>query len=677
MKKLLQYLPFHFLICIIIGIIIQFYTNIWHYNFSYLALILLTLTGILFLLKKKVKAKIYYTIITNLLFVFIGISTTFIHNPKNYDSYYKHHITDNSSIVLQIHKVLKSGNYNHKYIVDVIQIDTKKTVGTILLNLKKDSISSTLKVDDLIFTKTEFKKLRTPLNPYQFDYSNYLSKKYVYQQVFINSDNYQKLIKNNTSIYGLSEKIRNKIKTSLKKYNFNKNELSVINALLLGERKDISKSLIQSYTNAGAIHILAISGLHIGILLLMLSYLLKPIERLKNGLLIKSLFLIILLWMFAFIAGLSASVVRAVTMFTFIAIGDSFKKKKIVEYSLISSMFFLLLIKPLFLFDVGFQLSYMAVFGIIWIQPMLYKIWDPKFWLLNKFWSLLTVSIAAQIGILPISLYYFHQFPVLFIISNLLIIPFLGSILMGGIIIIFLALLKIPIQVLFDFYGFIISLMNKIVDWVAKQEEFLLQEIPMSFHEIIIWYIIIVFSYQYITCKKVKHILFLLITIIALQTVTILEKKDRETKQEFIVFNKNRKNMIGIRNGNKLQVFHNLENLTTASEKSIKAYRIHENIASNFCNKIPNIIYWNKEKILIIDSLGIYNIGIKNPIVILQNSPKINLNRLITILKPKQVIADASNYNSSINNWQITCNKHKTPFYHTSKNGAYSINKTN
>ncbi|MEX6627120.1 ComEC/Rec2 family competence protein [Tenacibaculum salmonis] len=671
MKKLLQYLPFHFLICIIIGIIIQFYTNIWHYNFSYLALVLLISTGILFLLKKNVKAKIYYAIITNLLFVFIGISTTFIHNPKNYDNYYKHHFTDNSSIVLQIHKVLKSGNYNHKYIADVIQIDTKKTVGTILLNLKKDSISSALKVDDLIFTKTEFKKLRTPLNPYQFDYSNYLSKKYVYQQVFINSDNYQKLVKGKTSIYGLSEKIRNKIQTSLKKYDFNKNELSVINALLLGERKDISKSLIQSYTNAGAIHILAISGLHIGILLLMLSYLLKPIERLKNGLLIKSLFLIILLWMFAFIAGLSASVVRAVTMFTFIAIGDSFKKKKIVEYSLISSMFFLLLIKPLFLFDVGFQLSYMAVFGIIWIQPVLYKLWQPKFWLLNNFWSLLTVSIAAQVGILPISLYYFHQFPVLFIISNLLIIPFLGSILMGGILIISLALLKIPIQILFDFYGFIISLMNKIVDWVAKQEEFLLQEIPMSFYQMILWYVVIIFAYQYIIKKKNKQLVILLSSIIILQSTFIFEKYKQQTKQELIVFHKSRKNIIGLRNGSNFDILHNLDSLKTSAERSIKSYRIHENIKSDFSNKTPDIFTFTSDTILIVDNFGIYDISIQNPIIILQNSPKINLDRLIKKLNPKKIIADGSNYKSYVNYWKTTCKKQKTPFYDTKKNGAF------
>ncbi|WBX70786.1 ComEC/Rec2 family competence protein [Tenacibaculum retecalamus] len=477
------------------------------------------------------------------------------------------------------------------------------------------------------------------------------------------------------SFYGLSAQFRNKIQTSLKKYSFNKEELSVINALLLGQRQDISKNLLESYINAGAVHILAISGLHIGIILLVLSSLFKPLERLKHGLTIKTVLIVILLWMFAFIAGLSASVVRAVTMFTFIAVGASFKKKRIVEYSLISSMFFLLLIKPLFLFDVGFQLSYLAVFGIIWVQPLLYKLWKPKLWLLDKIWSLLTVSVAAQVGILPISLYYFHQFPGLFIISNILIIPFLGGILIGGILVILLALLNLLPQFFVDIYGFVISLMNKIVDWVSNQEGFLWQEISMSFYEMIGWYFLIAFAYQFIIIKKTTQLLFLLASIVILQTVFIFEKRNRHQKQEIIVFNKSRKNLVGIRNGKQLHVFHNMDSLKIITDKAIKDYRINETVKSYSTNKTPNYFKFNTDKILIVDSLGTYNIAVKNPIVILQHSPKINLTRLIKTLKPKKIIADGSNYRSYINRWELTCKKQKTPFHHTGQNGAYIINK--
>jgi competence protein ComEC len=672
MKKLLEYLPFYFLICVIIGIFLQFYTNIWEYNFTYLIAFLFLFLICLYIFKRSKYRKLF-SIITLFFFVLIGVSTTFIHNPKNYTNYYEHHISNNSGITLNINKVLKPGNYYHKFIADVIRVDTKKTIGNVLVNLKKDSISRHLKVDDRIFIASEFKDLIHPLNPYQFDYKDYLAKQYIYQQVFINRAEYKNLGKGSTSIFGLSAQFRNKIQTSLKKYSFNKDELSIINALLLGQRQDISKNLIESYTNAGAIHILAISGLHIGIILLILTYLFKPIERLNHGLLIKTILIVVLLWMFTFIAGLSASVVRAVTMFTFVAIGESFKKKRIVEYSLISSMLFLLLIKPLFLFYVGFQLSYLAVFGIIWVQRLLYNLWIPKFWILDKFWSLLTVSIAAQAGILPISLYYFHQFPGLFILSNLIIIPFLGGILIGGILVIILALFNSLPQVLVYLYGLIISLMNKTVGWVSNQESFLLKEISMSLTEMILWYFVIVFSYQLIINKKAKQLIYLLTSAVVLQVSLIYDENNHQTKQEVIVFHKSRKNLLDLRNGNEIQVLHSLDSSKINSEKIIKGYRINQNIESTFSNNIPNILNFNSDTVLVIDSLGVYNLTLKNPIVVLTHSPKVNLNRLINTLKPKQIIADGSNYKSYINRWKVTCNKQKTPFHYTGENGAFIL----
>ncbi|OCK43158.1 competence protein [Tenacibaculum soleae] len=674
MKKLIEYLPFQFLICLIIGIILQYYNRIWYYDFNYLIACTLLFLLFLYVLKRK-KFRKLFSINALFFFIIIGISSVFIHNPKNYNDYYQYHISNNSTAIVSIHKVLKSDNYNHKFIADVTQVDSKKTSGSILINLKKDSVSTTLTIDDRIFLKPDFKNLTAPLNLHQFNYKKYLDKQYIYQQIFIHKKEYKVLQKETVSLYGLSAQFRNKIQTSLKRYSFTKDQLSVINALLLGQRQDISKNLLESYINAGAVHILAISGLHIGIILLLLSSLFKPLERLKYGATIKAILVVILLWMFAFIAGLSASVVRAVTMFTFIAFGASFKKKRIVEHSLISSMFLLLLVKPMFLFDVGFQLSYLAVFGIIWIQPLLYKLYKPKLWLLDKVWSLLTVSVAAQVGILPVSLYYFHQFPGLFIISNLLIIPFLGGILIGGILVILFALLNLLPQFLVDVYGFVISLMNKIVDGIANQETFLWQEISMSFYEMICWYFIIIFTYQFILVRKAKQLLFLFTSIVIIQTVFIFEKRDRQQKQEFIVFNRSRKNILAKRNGNQLCVFHNLDSLKITANKAIIDYQINENVRSKFTNKIPNYFKFNSDEIIIIDSLGVYNIGTKNPIVILQHSPKINLTRLINILKPKQIVADGSNYKSYINQWKVTCRKQKIPFHHTGQNGAYILFK--
>ncbi len=672
MRKLLEYPLSYFLIFLIIGIIFQFYTSIWNYSINFLFLLFGTLITILFFYDK---AKRTFTLISYFLFFFLGVSVTYFNNPKNKPDYYEKFTNENSIAVLTIQKVLKPGNYYNKYVANVTQVGTEKTTGKVLLNIQKDSVHNSLQIGNQLFLKPEFKELIPPLNPYQFSYKDYLAKQHIYHQIFTSKNQYKKLNNSSFSLVGMSAAVRSKVQTSLRKYHFSKNEYAVINALLLGQRQEISKELLQDYTNAGAIHILAISGLHIGIILLILSFLFKPIEQFKNGRLIKSILIILLLWIFAFIAGLSASVVRAVTMFTFVAIGGSFKKKKIIEHSLISSMFLLLLIKPLFLFDVGFQLSYLAVFGIIWVQPLLYKLWKPNIWLLDKFWGLFTVSIAAQVGILPISLYYFHQFPALFILSNLIIIPFLGSILIGGILIIILSALNILPQFIADLYGWIISLMNKIVIWVSSKEEFLFKEISMSFNEMMVWYVFIFFGCQFLIHRNIKQLRYFLISIILVQSVYIFEAYQRNDKEELIVFHKSRKNLIGIRNSNKLKIYHNLDSNKVKTEKSIITYRVNENIKSKFSNKKPTLLKFKSDTILIIDSLGIYQFkNIKNPIVLLQNSPKINLNRLIKKLAPKQIVADGSNYKSYINKWKATCKKRKTPFYHTGQNGAYTIN---
>ncbi|MDX8554358.1 ComEC family competence protein [Tenacibaculum sp. 1B UA] len=607
-----------------------------------------------------------------LFFVFTGISATYIHNPKNYASYYEHQLTESSTYILDVQKVLKPGNYYTKYVAKVSQVDSTKTTGYILLNIQKDSLSHPLKVGYQIFIKTPFKELIPPLNPHQFDYKQYLAKQYIYNQVFLNKQQFKQLENTNFSLVGLSANIREKVQASLKKYHFSNNEFAVINALLLGQRQEISKDLLESYTNAGAIHILAISGLHIGILLLLLSYLFKPIEKLPYGVLIKTVCIVLFLWSFAFIAGLSASVVRAVTMFTFVAIGQSFKRKKIIEYSLISSMLFLLLIKPMFLFDVGFQLSYLAVFGIVWVQPLLYNLWNPKFWLLDKGWSLFTVSVAAQVGILPISLYYFHQFPGLFIVSNLIIIPFLSSILLLGIVVILLAVLNSLPQFIADVYGSIISLMNRFVDWVSHQEHFLLKEISMPLTTMVAWYVFIVFLYRVWVRKTLKSTIFLLTSIIVLQGVYFYEKYQISNKDEFIVFHKSRQSVLGKRSGKELSIFSSLNDSVLLQQKLLQSYRVGEDVSSKSIDSVFNIISYKNKQILIVDSLGVYQInGVQNPIVILQNSPKINLTRLISTLKPQQIIADGSNYKSYVIRWKETCYKQKTPFWYTGQNGAY------
>ena len=388
---------------------------------------------------------------------------------------------------------------------------------------------------------------------------------------------------------------------------------------------------------------------------------------------IKLILILTLLWMFAFIAGLSASIIRAVTMFTAIAISITLKQSKNIYKALVISIFLLLLFNPYFLFDVGFQLSYLAVFFIVWTQPILYRLWNPKLKIVDYFWKLLTVSIAAQFGVLPLSLFYFHQFPGLFFAANLAIIPFLGIILGLGILVIILALLNILPSFIADFYEKVIFLLNLTVEWIGKQESFLFQGILFTIISVLLYFLFIVSFFKWIEIKKPAYLNFALITIILFQLNSVTEKYISTTGNEFVIFNKTRHSILGIRKGEKLQLHHNLDSTTIKNENSIKAYLIGSKTAITSIKNKPKDIYTLKaKKMLVIDSLGVYSMSnLKPDYIFLRDSPNINLERLIKSLNPELIIADASNYKSHILHWEKTCKINNIRFHYTVKDGAF------
>ncbi|MCF6279919.1 MAG: ComEC family competence protein [Flavobacteriaceae bacterium] len=675
MRKILRFIPIQLTFFLVLGILFGFYFDV---KIDYLVIILIGLLTVLgfsyWQSNKSFSPNLSFNILTYVLSFFLGISTVVLHNDLNNQQHYSHFISDNNEIVLVVDKVMKSGNYHDKYEVYVLKIDAISTKGKVLLNIQKDSLSR-LQVDDKLYLKSDFKEVNSPKNPFTFDYKEYLKKKQIYHQLFTSNSDFFPLPKRTFSFKGLAAKFRSEINKALIKNGFKDDELGVINALLLGQRQDISPELLQSYAGAGAIHILAVSGLHVGIILLILNFLFSPLERLKNGKFIKLIVVVSLLWVFAFIAGMSASVVRAVTMFTAVAIGMQVNRPTNVYNTLVISMFFLLLFKPSFLFDVGFQLSYLAVFFIVWLQPLLYNLWIPKWKVPDFFWKLLTVSIAAQFGVIPLSLYYFHQFPSLFFISNLVIIPALGTILVGGILIIALSLLDVLPVFLAKAYEFVIHLMNWIVDWVAQQEDFLFQDISFSLLMVIASYILIIFTIRFFEKRNAPRLIGFLTMILLLQVVFMYEKRERLSANEFIVFQKSRNSIIAERNGKKLKVYHTLDSLNLPKDKVINQYKVGVgNSTIYMTDSVPNIYQFKNKNILIIDSLGIYQVNsLKPEIVILQQSPKINLTRLIDSIKPQLIIADGSNYKSYVKKWQETCEQKNTPFYHTGQKGAYIL----
>lgn len=677
--KLLKFIPLQLTLALVLGILTGYLFTFSTYTISIVLIFKFLLLGFIYFFEKnRLSLSAAYPIVTLLLFFVIGIACVSFQNDLNKKGHYT--VSDFSesnshSILLSIHSQLRSSLFHHKFNAKILQLNGQKTHGKILLNISKDSIKPKFSIGDKILVRARLIEVNAPKNPYQFNYKKYLERQHIYRQINISNQEYIVLNSKQNNPNSIAGKFRKRVNKSLEKAGFKDNELSIINALLLGQRQEISKELIENYTKAGAIHILAISGLHVGIILLLFNFILKPLDYLKNGKTIKLVAAIILLWSFAFIAGLSASVIRAVAMFTAIAISILGKRKSNVYQNLVISMFFLLLVNPMYILDVGFQLSYLAVFFIVWLHPIISSLWQPRWKIVNYFWEILTVSLAAQIGVLPLSIYYFHQFPGLFFITNLVILPVLGFTLGLGLLVIFLSLANLLPELLAIAFQKVITFMNQFIGWIAGQESFLFQNISFSVVLMITSYLFIIFSFRWIEHKSYLRFKYVLLTLLLVQSVFIYEKWTVLSKTELIIFNKSKASIVGERTGNQLSLYHSLDDLNI-SDNLVRSYTIGSNIKSiSFTNSINKSIFFDKN-ILLIDSLGSYQIKSFQPkSVLLIQSPKVNLERLIETVHPKQIIADNSNFKGYVKRWQQTCNQHKIPFYYTNEIGAYVLSE--
>lgn len=668
--RLLKFIPVRLTLLVVLGILLGHYFSIGIHIAATITILSILVLGIIFYKQQRTDA-ISFGTVTMLTTICMGILSISLWQPKNRSDHYSHQdLSEAHTWHIKIQEVLKPTTFSERYIGIIKNRNNKNVSGKLILNLSLDSTKQQYLVDDELIIHVKLDDVRPPLNLHQFNYKNYLSDLGIYHQAQLKPNNHFALKKTTSTVYGIAASIRNKISSKLKQANFGADELGIIQALLLGQRNDISEATYNNYKNAGAVHILAVSGLHIGIILLLLQFLLQPLERLPKGKILKLIVIVLLLWGFALLAGFSASVVRAVTMFSFVAYALYLNRPSNTFNILALSMFAILLfINPMLIFHVGFQMSYAAVFAILWIYPLLQRFWFPKNIFIKKIWQLLSVSIAAQVGVLPISLFYFHQFPGLFLVSNLLIVPFLGLILGMGILVILLVLLNTLPDFLVSIYDTLIRLMNQTIAWVAQQENFLFQNISFDSVQLITAYGVLISLTLVLAKSTYKRALVFLCCLIGFQLWTFYSAYDSQKKEQLFVAHQTKNSILLHQKGNFLSIFSTNKN---APHRLIANYAIAERIDSIAHLPLQNSYTFEDKNLIIIDSHGIYPNGIAKPdYLLLTQSPKINLERLIDSLQPQYIIADGSNYRTYIKRWKETCRKRKLPFHYTSEKGVY------
>ncbi len=669
--KLLAFVPIKLTLLLIIGILLGQYFPIDSHLILVIIVCLFISLGILYRYESNTKSA-WFGFIASITTIALGAFIITKAQPQQHTNHYNNFDLEQATVRhLKIREVLKPTSYSERYIAEVKSVDSLVTTGKLILTRSLGDSLKALDVDDELWTTNEPSEIKPPLNPYQFSYKNYLRQLGIYHQLKLVPQSYFKKENPSKTIFGIAATARNHIIEKLQDADFGQEELGVIQALLLGQRADISKETYDNYKNAGAVHILALSGLHIGILLILLQFLLRPLTYLPNGKKIILLLTVLLLWGFAFLAGLSPSIIRACTMFSFVAYALYLNRPSNTFNILALSIFFILLfINPNLLFQVGFQMSYAAVLAIVWIYPMLQKLWHPKYKPIRYIWQLLSVSVAAQLGVLPISLFYFHQFPGLFFISNLLIIPALGFILGTGILVIILTLINQLPDILAEFFNALISYMNTIVAWVAQQENFIFKHISFDGVQLILAYGLLVMLILLTQRLNFKRVTLFLASLLCFQSYTCYQVYLASQKNEVLILHQTKNTIIVARNGAQTTVF---TSNTSAIENAIANIKIGERIRTTTYDTLVNGYLINGKSFLILDSLGIYPAEKLKSDVLLTFSPKINLDRLITITRPTQIIADGSNYSSYVKRWKTTCLKRKIPFHYTGEKGFYSF----
>ncbi len=603
----------------------------------------------------------------------IGSTTHYIHTDTNDRAHYLYAITDNEQILhLTLRERLKPSQYADRYVAVVNQIDHKPTFGKILINLSASKDNRIFHIGSQLRVQGTISKHKAPRNPSQFDYGRYLTNKAIAAQLYTDVQSVKVNPKSAHDIWFYADRLRTNIISNLKGH-IKPNELAVLNALILGQQQDISSDTLKDFQYAGAVHILSVSGLHVGFLLIFLNLLLKPLPNHSKGRVLKFFIIVTFLWLFAVLAGLSPSVVRSVTMFSFVALGMCIRRGTNIFHTLVISIILILLFEPSFLFDVGFQLSYIALFFILWLQPALSALWTPKYKVVKYFWDIITVSVAAQVGALPLSIYYFHQFPGLFFVTNLLVIPFITIIMALGCLIMIMAALNYVPTSPAKTLEYAIYSMNEIIHFVASFESFIIQDIPLNMYLLLCFYLLIISTIIWYTKPSFNKLVFVGCSIITVQMAYLITLYEIQKQSELIVFHEKENTLLTVRNGQEINAY--VSKSDTKVAHSLQAYTTAQFSRLSQQKALRNTISFGKKRLLLIDSSGTYPRRNNPDILILTQSPKMNLDRLLAKFRPEIVIADGSNYKSYAKRWEQTCSKQKIPFHFTSEKGFYIIKK--
>jgi len=476
----------------------------------------------------------------------------------------------------------KNGRFKYTLQLDCIKKnDSLKSVNEKIVLYNSDSLSNTeIEPGKRILFQSCLFEITKNNNPCEFDFKKYMKIKGIRYQTFLNGGiaftEYEHF---NLKTSALN--LRSKLMKMYRDNGIEGDEYAVLCALTLGDQNYISNDVKSSYSASGTTHVLSVSGLHVGIIFIIISFLLKPLDKTKKLKLLKITILLVFLWFYAFISGLSPPVLRSCSMFSFIVIGDNLQRRTNTYNTLAVSAFVLMLINPLMIFDVGFQLSYMAVISIVFYQPRFFALIKTNNIILKYLWGLITVSIAAQLGTTPVCIFYFHQFPTYFLISNIIVVPLAALILYAALP--FYAFSFIPF--LSNWLAFLLKWMTWFLNHSVQTIEFLpgslIRGLWISDFSLVLLYLLIISMSIFIILKRGTFLNISLLLIIILLGINLKKELSSYKQNLIIIYNNRTEPIISFIEGKKHYFYSTVPEISNYSLESLK------NISGFFKTSLP------------------------------------------------------------------------------------------
>ncbi len=663
-----------------------------------ISIIVLIIIGFLAWPKKYLfpyKHRYFSGILIYLAFFLFGISLSQYQYPYQQDQYYSYFNDSSSVVIARVVEDPQQKPKSIKLIVEVEQMSSSSnssfTKGLAVLYLENDSNAQMLQYGDRFIFKNRLQEVKPPQNPDEFDYRKYLLKGGIKHQAYLRGDSWKQISQNNK--FGLTSwaiSMREVLLGELQKHNLKDAEFSVAAAMLLGVRNHLSPELQQAFSGAGAMHILCVSGLHVGIIFMLLNYFLAFLDRIKYGNRIKALIILSSIWIYALITGLSPSVVRAATMFSFISIGQNIGRQVNIYNSLAASAFVLLMFNPHLILDVGFQLSYAAVIAIVALQKPIQNLWTPPWNWLFKIWQLMSVSFAAQIGTAPLALFYFHSFPNYFLLTNLIVIPSAFIIFITGIAVLVFSWAG-PVA---DYLGWLLSKMIAILNWAISGIENLpfavSSKIYISPIELVVLIALsILISIMFIH-KKPKLLLVNLALVFLFTGANIYQQNP---PSQFIVYQTGKYDYFSFSNQGKETAITDADILEYPDllEYQLKEHQIRFHIKETQLKDIHAIekdstpYYFRNHQFVGFMNLRMaiitpnysspnYSNKISLDYLILSDNPKIEISQLLKTYRCQQIIIAPSNAPWNVKKWKKELAQLEIPSWFVKESGAFVVN---